>query len=92
MKTSKTFKHDLNRFTKAIARWQGLCDKAAREGDLEMARQYEQDVKDLTDIYNLIVEGKYEWVFDLAWELDTLVQDQIPRRLVKTLERMFKPR
>jgi len=89
MKT-KTFKHDLKRFSKAIARWQRFCDKAAREGDLELARQYEQDVKDLTDIYNLIVEGKYGLVFDLAWELDTLVQDQIPRRLVKTLERMCK--
>jgi len=92
MKTSKTFKHDLKRFSKSIARWQGLCDKAVRERDLEMARQHEQDVKDLTDIYNLIVEGKYERVFDLAWELDTLVQDQIPRRLVKTLERMCKLR
>jgi hypothetical protein len=58
---------------------------------MEMARQYEQDVKDLTDIYNFIADGKYELVFDLAWELDTLVQDQIPRRLVKTLERMCKP-
>jgi len=87
----KTFKHDLKRFSEAIARWQSLCDKAAREGDLELARQYEQDVKDLTDIYNLVVEGGYERVFDLAWELDTLVQDQIPRRLVKTLERMCKP-
>jgi len=82
----------LKRFSKAIARWQRFCDKAAREGDLELARQYEQDVKDLTDIYNLIVEGKYGLVFDLAWELDTLVQDQIPRRLVKTLERMCKLR
>ena len=44
-----------------------------------------------TDIYNLIVDGKYELVFDLAWELDTLVQDQIPRRLVKTLEKMCNP-
>ena len=30
MKTSKTFKHDLKRFSEAIARWQGLCDKAAK--------------------------------------------------------------
>jgi hypothetical protein len=90
MKT-KTFKHDMKRFSEAIARWQGLCDKAAKEGDLEMARQYEQDVKDLTDIYNFIQEGKYELVFDLAWELDTLVADQIPRRLVKTIERLCKP-
>lgn len=88
---NKTFKHDLKRFSDAIARWQAHCDKAAKEGDLEMARQYEQDVKDLTDIYNLIADGKYELVFDLAWELDTLVQDQIPRRLVKTIERMCKP-
>ncbi len=88
---NKFLKHDLKRFSEAIARWQALCDKAAKEGDLEMARQYEQDVKDLTDIYNLITDGKYEWVFDLAWELDTLVQDQIPRRLVKTIERLCKP-
>ncbi len=88
---SKTLKHDMKRFQTAIARWQAYCDQAAKEGDMEMARQYEQDVKDLTDIYNFIQEGKYELVFDLAWELDTLVQDQIPRRLVKTIERMCKP-
>ena len=88
---SKILKHDMKRFSQAIARWQARCDKAAKEGDLEMARQYEQDVKDLTDIYNFIQEGKYELVFDLAWELDTLVQDQIPRRLVKTIEILCKP-
>lgn len=88
---NKILKHDLKRFEAAIARWQAYCDQAAQEGDLEMARQYEQDVKDLTDIYNFIQEGKYEWVFDLAWELDTLVADQIPRRLVKTIERLCSP-
>ena len=46
---NKTLKHDMKRFQVAIARWQAYCDKAAKEGDMEMARQYEQDVKDLTE-------------------------------------------
>ncbi len=83
--TYKNFSLDKKRFIIAIANWQGECDKAAGQGDMEMAAQYEEDVKDLTDVFNAIEFEDFETAFDLAEALDTLVRDQIPVRLYNFL-------
>jgi hypothetical protein len=80
-KTYRHFRQDVERFTGQIARWQTRCDKAAHAGDMDAARQYEQDVKDLTDILNTIEQGDWALALDLVWQLDTLVADRIPARL-----------
>ena len=76
-----TFKTDLNRFLIAIVDWQKQGQEAAAEGDRAAAKRYAQDVEDLTDIFNALRSGDYQAAFDKAWELDTLVRDQIPNRL-----------
>lgn len=81
MTTYKYFKQDLERFTGQIARWQSRCDRAARTGDMEAARQYEQDVKDLTDVLNSIERADWQTAWHLAYQLDTLVAERIPVRL-----------
>ncbi|HRT51334.1 MAG TPA: hypothetical protein P5279_12620 [Anaerohalosphaeraceae bacterium] len=80
-KTYGQFREDVKRFTAQIARWQAKCDKAAKACDIDAARQYEQDVKDLTDILNSIEQGDWALALDLAWQIDTLVADRIPARL-----------
>ena len=84
-KSYKNFSLDKKRFIIAVANWQGKCDKAAGQGDMELAAQYEQDVKDLTDVFNAIESEDFETAFDLAEALDTLVRDQIPVRLYNFL-------
>lgn len=81
LKTYQRFQEDVQRFTAQIARWQARCDKAAQAGDMDAARQYEHDVKDLTDILSTIQQGDWTLAFDLAQQLDTLVADRIPTRL-----------
>ena len=81
IKTYRQFQQDVERFTVQIARWQAKCDKGAKACDIDAARQYEQDVKDLTDILNSIEQGDWTLAFDLAQQIDTLVADRIPARL-----------
>lgn len=77
----KYFSLDKKRFIIAVANWQGKCDKAASQGDMELAAQHEQDVKDLTEVFNAIEAEDFEVAFDLAEALDTLIREQIPTRL-----------
>lgn len=81
LKTYRQFQQYIQRFTAQVARWQARCDKAAQARDMDAARQYEQDVKDLTDILNSIEQGDWALALDLAWQIDTLVADRIPARL-----------
>ena len=83
--TYKNLSLDKKRFIIAIANWQDKCDKAAIKDDMELAAQYEQDIKDLTDVFNAIESEDFETAFDLAEALDTLVRDQIPIRLYNFL-------
>ena len=89
-KTHEHLKRDLERFQANIAKWQRACEREAGKGDMEMAGQYEQDAKDLTDIYNAIAEGNYGLAGELAYELDTIVRDQIPVRLYNTITKCSK--
>ena len=75
------FKTDLNRFLIATVDWQKQGQDAADKGDFDTANQYDEDVKDLTDIFNALQAGHYQAACELVWQLDTIVRDQIPRRL-----------
>ena len=57
MKTNapyNTFKTDLNRFLIAIVDWQKQGQDAADKADVDTANRYDEDVKDLTDIFNAL--------------------------------------
>lgn len=79
--TYDAFSTDLNRFLIAIVEWQKQGRLAKAEGDRDAAKRYAQDVDDLSDIYNVLRRGDFQSAFHMALELDTLVRDQIPRRL-----------
>ncbi|NLW83079.1 MAG: hypothetical protein GXY41_01535 [Phycisphaerae bacterium] len=84
MKTNapyNTFKTDLNRFLIAIVDWQKQGQDAADKADVDTANRYDEDVKDLTDIFNALQSGHYRAACELVWQLDTIVKDQIPKRL-----------
>lgn len=84
MKKQNTYaqiKMDLKKLEGRIGRRQRYCDHAAQHEDLEAARMYEQDVKDLTDILNRVASGHYKAAWSLIDSLDTAVRDEIPARL-----------
>lgn len=54
--------------------------KAWKENEYtrDIKKVYAQDRKDLTVIYNLIKKGDMEIAGKMAWNLDTIVREQIP--------------
>ena len=74
-------KRDLERFAAKIAAWAKDGKQWAAEGDKEMAQAYQRDVRDLQAVYRAIRRGDYAKASQLAYELDTIVRDQIPVRL-----------
>jgi hypothetical protein len=83
-----TFKTDMNRFLIAIVDRQKQGQEAAAEGDRSAARQYAQDVEDLTDVFDALQSGDYQAAFDKTWHLDTIVRDQIPKRLYSFIDKV----
>ena len=82
MATYRHFKPDLERFAGQIARWQARCDSAARTGDMEAARQYEQDVKDLTQALKDAVYARkkdFGEIKRLTKELKTRIERPLPQ-------------
>ena len=79
--TYNAIKTDLKKLQNHIARRQKWCEQAMKENDLDMARMYEKDVKDLTDILNCINDGDYESAWNIIYWVDTAVRDDIPTRL-----------
>lgn len=84
----KQYKTDLKRFIETIAKNQKQCDRYAAKGDLETAQYYEEDIKDMTEILNELQNGDFEYAFDLMYELDSAVKDQIPTRLYNHLAKI----
>lgn len=79
--TYKTIKTDIAKLTARIVQRQEWCNEAANKQDLEMARMYENDVKDLTDILNFINDGDFKIAWRVICRVDTAVRDEIPARL-----------
>ena len=79
--TYKAIKADIKKLTARIAQRQKWCNEASGKQDLEMARMYEDDVKDLTDILNFINDGDFKMAWRVICRVDTAVRDDIPARL-----------
>lgn len=79
--TYKAINTDLKKLQDAIARRQRWCDEEAQKQELEMARMYEQDANDLTNILNVIKAGDFKFAWTIIDYLDTAVRDDIPPRL-----------
>ena len=80
-KTYKAMKTDLKKLENNIAKRQKWCNEEAEKQNLDMARMYEKDVKDLTDILNAINNGDYESAWNSIYWVDTAVRDDVPTRL-----------
>ena len=80
-------KRDLERFAAKIAAWAKDGKQWAAEGDEEMAQVHQRDVRDLQAVYRAILRGDYPKAAELAYQLDTIVRDQIPVRLYNEINR-----
>ncbi len=59
--------------------------EAGRDGDVELAAGYAEDVADLRAILRLIEAGALHEAAEAIDCLDTLVRDQIPTRLYESV-------
>ena len=73
------------RMDTAIAEWRIYGDRAAKEGDRELAKQYATDVADLQALRDAFAAGDFDEAGRLADAMDTIVRDQIPLRVYRTL-------
>jgi hypothetical protein len=88
MKTRYTNERtDLQRFAQKIAAWAKQGTRWAAKGDREMAQTHERDVQDLRAVYDAVKSGDYRHAAVLAYNLDTLVRDQIPTRLYNEINK-----
>ena len=81
MNTYKAMKKDIEKLQARIADRKTRSEREYKRGDLDMARMYEKDVKDLTDILNFINDGDYESAWSIIDLVDTVVREEIPVRL-----------
>ena len=79
--TYKAMKIDIQKLQVRIADRQERAEQEYKRKSLDMARMYEKDVKDLTDVLNLINDGDYEEAWSIIDWLDTVVREEIPTRL-----------
>jgi len=84
-KTNKITKHDMRRLDLAIGNWRLEGERAAKDGDKGLARQYATDVEDLTAFRDAVARGELDAARDAADAMDTIVRDQIPVRLYHNL-------
>ncbi len=71
----------LEQFRQSIESWERHGREAGRDGDVELAAAYAEDVADLRAILRLIETGAPYEATEAIDCLDTLVRDQIPIRL-----------
>ena len=84
MEESNTYKEmetDIKKLEENIAYCQQNCDQEAGMKNMDMARMYEKDVKDLTDILNCTNEGDFKLAWSVIDSVDTAVREEIPTRL-----------
>ena len=85
-KTNKrTMQSCLRRMDLAIGNWRLEGERAAKDGDKGLARQYATDVEDLTAFRDAVARGELDAARDAADAMDTIVRDQIPVRLYHNL-------
>ena len=76
--TIRITKLDLRKLDQAIQKWRRRGERAAKDGDKELAKQYATDVEDLTYFRDAAAHGDHDTARHAAYDLDTLVRDQIP--------------
>lgn len=96
-----TMEKDLIRFKKAIKNWtyeniiffpsgtedkNDITNKWSRKDERDTKKWFRKDRKELTKIYNLIRKNDLKKAGELAVELDTVVRDEIPRRLYNKID------
>ncbi len=74
-------RRDLERFRQSIESWERYGREAGRDGDVELAAGYAEDVAGLRTILRLIESGALHEAAEAIDCLDTLIRDQIPIRL-----------
>ncbi len=83
--TSQIRRRDLKQFRQSIESWERQWQEAGRDGDVELAAAYAEDVADLRAILRLIESGALHEAAETIDCLDTLVRDQIPIRLYNAI-------
>jgi hypothetical protein len=78
---------DIKKLQARIADRQERAEQETERRSLDMARMYEKDVKDLTDVLNFINAGDYESAWSIIDWLDTVVREEIPVRLYNFIAR-----
>ena len=74
-------RRELGQFRQSIESWEPQGQEAGRDGDVELAAGYAEDVADLRGIPRLIETGAPHEMTEGIDCLDTLIRDQIPQRL-----------
>ena len=74
-------RRELEQFRQSIESCERHGREAGRDGDVELAAGYAEDVADLRAILRLIEAGALDEAAEAIDCLDTLVRDQLPQRL-----------
>ena len=77
IKIERDITAEVDSFEKAIDAWK---DDTA---DAHMKKAYAADRKGLKNVLNLFKKGKLKEAYQVAWDLDTIVRDQIPDKVWK---------
>ena len=80
----KAIQRDLQRLDDEIA----LCRRMAEfheEDDIYLVEAYKRDARDLQAVRNAVASGDLAKAGELAYDLDTYVRDEIPKRLFNTI-------
>jgi len=84
--TGKALQRDLERLDEEIARSSRMA--AFHEGDDDyLAKAYERDAEDLQAVRDAAARCDLAEAGRLAYDLDTYVRDEIPKRLFNTIMR-----
>ena len=79
--TRQIRRSELKQFRQSIGSWERQGWEAGRDGDVELAAGYAEDVADFRTILRLIESGALHEAAEAIDRLDTLVRDQISIRL-----------
>ena len=83
-KKRKNIQRDLQRLDDEIARSRRMA-KFHKEDDIYLADGYKQDADDLQAVCDAVSRDDLAKAGHLAYDLDTYVRDEIPKRLFNTI-------
>ena len=91
---AKTIRRDLKRLDEAIARSRDMArfhrsalhNTPGDDGEDDyLAEAYERDADDLQTVRNAVARGQMAEAGRIAYDLDTYVRDEIPKRLFNAI-------